>query len=87
MCRGKSRFPFDGIWRVGAMLLSCFAHVFAQHVNVQVGDSFSEKSYYPNEPSIAINPKNRNQMIVTANGPVESTTSFRTQKVIPVAFI
>jgi hypothetical protein len=44
----------------------------AQHTNVLVGDYFPEKVYYPNEPSIAINPKNTNQMIVTTNGPVNS---------------
>jgi hypothetical protein len=42
----------------------------AQHTNVQVGAFFPEKIYYPNEPSIAINPKNYNQMVVTANGPL-----------------
>jgi hypothetical protein len=37
-----------------------------------VGDYFTEKNYYPNEPSIAINPNNTDQMIVTTNGPVNN---------------
>lgn len=44
----------------------------AQHMNVKVGEFFAERSYYPNEPSIAINPKNPDQMIVTTNGPVNN---------------
>jgi len=53
-------------------LVMCFSPVSAQHVNVMIGDYFSERNYYPNEPSIAVNPKNTNQMIVTTNGPVEN---------------
>jgi hypothetical protein len=37
-----------------------------------IGDYFPERDYYPNEPSIAINPRNPDQMIVTTNGPVEN---------------
>jgi hypothetical protein len=54
------------------VLFVCFINGTAQHLNVQVGDFFIEKPYYPNEPSIAINPKNTDQMIVTTNGPVNN---------------
>lgn len=54
------------------ILLYCFLHGEAQHSNVLVGDYFPTKTYYPNEPSIALNPKNTDQMIVTTNGPVKN---------------
>lgn len=44
----------------------------AQHLNIQVGDTFLEIPSYPNEPSIAIDPKNPDLMIVTTNGPVNN---------------
>jgi hypothetical protein len=48
----------------------CCSPCRAQHTNVRVGDYFPERDYYPNEPSIAIDPNNSDQMIVTTNGPV-----------------
>jgi hypothetical protein len=46
--------------------------ISAQHTNILIGNSFTERTHYPNEPSIAANPKNTNQMIVTTNGPVNN---------------
>ncbi len=54
-----------------ALFLS-YSDSAAQHLNVLVGDFFPERVYYPDEPSIAINPNNTNQMLVTTNGPVEN---------------
>jgi len=53
-------------------LFVVISHGITQHTNIRIGDYFPEKSYYPNEPSIAVNPKNTNQMIVAANGPVDN---------------
>lgn len=68
-----------GVWKINIFspililtLFVCFANGNAQHLNVRVGDYFPEISSYPDEPSIAINPKNTDQMIVTTNGPVNN---------------
>jgi hypothetical protein len=53
-------------------LFVCAPNSLAQHLNVQVGESFAQIPSYPNEPSIAINPENPDQMIVTTNGPVNN---------------
>lgn len=67
------------VWKVSVfnlmLILASFVFIsnsIAQHLNVQVGNFFPEKTYYPNEPSIAINPKNTEQMIATTNGPVHN---------------
>ena len=46
--------------------------LYAQHPNVMVGDTYEERTAYPNEPSIVINPKNTDEMIVTTNGPIDN---------------
>lgn len=58
----------------GGVLLLCLLPSPApgQHPNVLVGDYFSERPNYPNEPSIVINPRNTKEMMATTNGPKES---------------
>lgn len=65
------KFLNNKLWLI-IVLVMFYLPVFAQHTNVIIGDSFTERTYYPNEPSIAVNEKNTNQMIVTTNGPVNN---------------
>jgi hypothetical protein len=46
--------------------------IFPQHSNKIVGNYFSERVNYPNEPSVAINKKNPDQLFVGTNGPAEN---------------
>lgn len=55
------------------LLIAVFhSEIYSQHQNILIGNYFTEKSYYPNEPSIAVNLQNPGLMLVATNGPVDN---------------